>query len=331
MQITKSKFRLSNYTEEQFIKLVNESNSLAELARKLGVNERNSFYKHLGLYIKENEINVNHFKSYQKITAKDLRKDKYYNGDILLKILLDELQWNYECSVCGITEWNDKEIKLQIDHIDGNSSNSLPSNLRFLCPNCHSQTETFMGKNKPKRPRIPDEEFIKALQISTNIREALTSLGLTPRGSNYSRAYELAASNNIKLTKYNYDLTTPVVTEIEEVFSLEEPINLRGPANLCLKRKCIDCGILLKSKDGIRCSVCSHKQLERIEWPLPEIMQELLWQEPTNSIAKRLGVSDVAIAKYAKKHNLTKPSRGYWAKKYAEAKSAAATELRHIP
>jgi len=60
-----------------------------------------------------------------------------------------------ECWICGQkTLWNGKELKLQLDHIDGNSDNNLPNNIRLVCPNCHSQTETFSSKgfgNKIKK------------------------------------------------------------------------------------------------------------------------------------------------------------------------------------
>lgn len=52
------------------------------------------------------------------------------------------------CEVCGITEWNGISINMQLDHIDGNSHNHSLENLRMICPNCHSQTETYCGKNK---------------------------------------------------------------------------------------------------------------------------------------------------------------------------------------
>lgn len=53
----------------------------------------------------------------------------------------------YECSVCNLSNWLGKDIKLQVDHIDGNVKNSLPSNLRWICPNCHSQTHTWGSNN----------------------------------------------------------------------------------------------------------------------------------------------------------------------------------------
>lgn len=51
------------------------------------------------------------------------------------------------CWECGITSWNNKEIVLDLEHIDGDSSNNAEENLALLCPNCHSQTPTYKGKN----------------------------------------------------------------------------------------------------------------------------------------------------------------------------------------
>jgi hypothetical protein len=53
----------------------------------------------------------------------------------------------YKCSECGITEWNGKSIVLQIEHNDGNPKNNIIDNVRWLCPNCHTQTSTWGFRN----------------------------------------------------------------------------------------------------------------------------------------------------------------------------------------
>lgn len=53
----------------------------------------------------------------------------------------------YKCSVCGISEYNGKPITLECDHIDGHHWNNKVENLRLICPNCHSQTDTYKAKN----------------------------------------------------------------------------------------------------------------------------------------------------------------------------------------
>lgn len=63
------------------------------------------------------------------------------------RLLVDGIKEN-KCEICGITEWNDKPIMMQLDHVDGDSHNHKLDNLRMTCPNCHSQTETYCGKNK---------------------------------------------------------------------------------------------------------------------------------------------------------------------------------------
>jgi hypothetical protein len=54
----------------------------------------------------------------------------------------------YKCEDCGISEWKNKKLTLHVDHINGDSSNDSPENMRLLCPNCHSQTPFLGGANK---------------------------------------------------------------------------------------------------------------------------------------------------------------------------------------
>ena len=57
-----------------------------------------------------------------------------------------------ECEQCGqLPQHNGKPLVLQLDHIDGDSDNNFPKNLRLLCPNCHTQTDNFGSKGKGSR------------------------------------------------------------------------------------------------------------------------------------------------------------------------------------
>jgi 5-methylcytosine-specific restriction endonuclease McrA len=56
----------------------------------------------------------------------------------------------YECYECGIDSWLGKDIVLEIEHVDGDAYNNQESNLKFICPNCHSQTNSYKNRNKGK-------------------------------------------------------------------------------------------------------------------------------------------------------------------------------------
>ena len=67
-------------------------------------------------------------------------------GRITIRKVLATLR-GYNCEVCNISEWNGKEIVLNVDHIDGRSDDNSPENLRLICANCHSQTPSYCGRN----------------------------------------------------------------------------------------------------------------------------------------------------------------------------------------
>jgi predicted RNA-binding Zn-ribbon protein involved in translation (DUF1610 family) len=72
----------------------------------------------------------------------------YNNRQTLKKRLVKEKLLDYKCDECGLQDiWNKKSITLQLDHKNGIHNDNRIDNLRFLCPNCHSQTDTFAGRN----------------------------------------------------------------------------------------------------------------------------------------------------------------------------------------
>ena len=113
---------------------------------------------------KENTVKRNHANKFCNNTC---QQDFKFKEDTLPRFLKGEISLmrtihrclkflhGYKCQLCsneGV--YNGKPLSLQIDHIDGKASNNNPSNLRLLCPNCHSQTETFVARNKGKSTRV---------------------------------------------------------------------------------------------------------------------------------------------------------------------------------
>lgn len=85
------------------------------------------------------------------------RFQQIQNGNVLpeyhMKRYIIETRGD-KCESCGIgSEWNNKPLTLQMDHIDGNSDNNALDNLQILCPNCHTQTHTWCGRNKKNTKR----------------------------------------------------------------------------------------------------------------------------------------------------------------------------------
>ena len=97
---------------------------------------------------------------------------------------------NYRCNICNIKNWCGKPLTLHLDHIDGNTKNEKRENTRYICPNCHSQTKTYCGRNIKNKP-VTKKKFKEALSTSINIHQALKKCGLVPKGANYNRAKDL--------------------------------------------------------------------------------------------------------------------------------------------
>lgn len=155
---------INNLTKEEFNIVIKDSKCYAEILRKLNLRHEGGYYRTLKNRIKKESVDVSHF-----LTLSELMKGKSHKGWISKEKFLIRLENNliksdtikikliefsilpYECNECHIKNlWNNKKLILQLDHKDGNHRNNKLENLRWLCPNCHSQTDTFCGKHKKK-------------------------------------------------------------------------------------------------------------------------------------------------------------------------------------
>jgi endogenous inhibitor of DNA gyrase (YacG/DUF329 family) len=100
----------------------------------------------------------------QKLHEGDLKLKNWIEnneriGKWLVKRYLSEMHGN-KCSCCNLSTWMEKDITLEIDHVDGNAYNNRPDNLRLLCPNCHSQTSTYKARNVGKGRSVAREGWL---------------------------------------------------------------------------------------------------------------------------------------------------------------------------
>jgi len=106
--------------------------------------------------------------------------------------ILDE-QKN-RCLHCNnLEEWNNKILKFELDHINGDRRDNSRQNLRLLCPNCHAQTETFCRNTR----KISDLEIVLMFNITTNINEICRKVGIMNSGHAYNRIKKLMYENGI--------------------------------------------------------------------------------------------------------------------------------------
>jgi len=162
--------RTSKYTREVLGEAVAASVSIAGVLRHLGVPWSGGMHAHISRRIKFFELDTTHFTGSGHnrglISPHRLTPDQILvlrptgsgrTQPYLLRRALVEMGVPYQCSECGISgDWNDLPLILHVDHINGNYLDSRPANVRFLCPNCHSQTANWAGRNKRKnRYRLP--------------------------------------------------------------------------------------------------------------------------------------------------------------------------------
>lgn len=134
-----------------------ESSSFKDFLRRIGYAASGNAYKHTKAYLSELGLTYSFPVGIKWDTTEKSVEDTFRIGSnkmgtkgLKKKILKYELK-EYACEGCGNDgTWKGSPLSLHLDHINGNTSDNRLENLRFLCPNCHSQTDTYAGKNKKK-------------------------------------------------------------------------------------------------------------------------------------------------------------------------------------
>ena len=130
-----------------FIEVFNKHSSYSAVAAELRIH-----VKTVGARAKKLGINKNGSRkgTNEPFDLQDVLDGKHpqYPTYRLRQRLIEDGLLQYQCSECNISTWCGQPITLELDHKDGDNTNHALSNLRLLCPNCHSQTATYKSKNK---------------------------------------------------------------------------------------------------------------------------------------------------------------------------------------
>lgn len=160
--------KLYDFTRQQLQDLLDSNGTYMSILRAAGI-ESSSSTNTLKRIISEHDLDTSKFEENRKIFLKQsakrsfcrkydieskLRKNTKAQSHKLKNKLIELGYKENKCELCGISEWMNTPVKLQLHHIDGDHNNNELSNLQILCPNCHSMTDNFGVYNSKRVKRI---------------------------------------------------------------------------------------------------------------------------------------------------------------------------------
>ena len=135
------------YSNDDIIKICKDVKSLAGLLKQLGLKPAGGNYANMHRLIQKLTIDTSHWTGMSWNKGKQLKDWNNYNCYKSLKPHLCKVK-NNTCDSCGNNEWMNKQIPLEVHHVDGDRTNNEVDNLQLLCCNCHALTESWRRAKK---------------------------------------------------------------------------------------------------------------------------------------------------------------------------------------
>lgn len=280
--------------DDTFAAIVKACTSIRQVLLKLGMNA-GSAYTLFNKRVKALNIDTSHFVKLNHTKGNGARpleeilvvNSDYTNGNGLKKRLLKNGLLKNECYECGMGPlWNNIPLVLQMDHINGIRNDNRISNLRILCPNCHTQTDTFCSRSwKKNTGRITGPKpGKKSSQPKT--KKCLDCASLI--------SYKATRCKPCSFTARGPGIDWPAINVLVKMVSKFGYVGTgkklgigQNSIRYYLKKHDAHSGIkVIRSK--------------KIEWPSMRTLQRMLEVSNYSAVARELGVSDNAIRKHIK-------------------------------
>lgn len=164
--------KIYKLSDEQFVELLKKSSTISEVLFKLGYTVKGNSWGYSQVKRRMDDLNLDYsiFKGksaviktnkLNNVKKEDILKENCkHQRTVLRRYVIKNNLIPYKCAICGCTEWQGKTLSLELDHINGVNNDNRLENLRFLCPNCHSQTSTYGSRNQQLNSSeydIPDD------------------------------------------------------------------------------------------------------------------------------------------------------------------------------
>ena len=164
--------KIYKLSDEQFVELLKKSSTISEVLFKLGYAVKGNSWGYSQVKRRMDDLNLDYsiFKGksavikinkLNNVKKEDILKENCkHQRTVLRRYVIKNNLIPYKCAICGCTEWQGKTLSLELDHINGVNNDNRLENLRFLCPNCHSQTSTYGSRNQQLNSSeydIPDD------------------------------------------------------------------------------------------------------------------------------------------------------------------------------
>lgn len=169
--------KIYKLSDEQFVELLKNSSTISEVLFKLGYSVKGNSWGFAKVKQRMSDLNldgsifkgkspITKYGTLHKVNASDILKPNCKHArSVLRRYVIKNNLIPYRCAICGCVEWQGRTLSLELDHINGINNDNRIENLRFLCPNCHSQTTTYGSRNQQRN----DSEY----EISDDLRDLI--------------------------------------------------------------------------------------------------------------------------------------------------------------